>query len=73
LRKGLTFVYLCVESHGFSIDSFTMAAGREVGGAGMAYNGAPARIPGVIEVEEYDLGGKGVAYSDSTANNINGV
>lgn len=50
-----------------------MSTASETGKAGMPYNGAPAAIPGVIEAEEYDLGGKGVAYSDTTPKNIYGV
>ena len=32
-----------------------------------AYNGIVHPIPGTIQVEEYDLGGNGVAYNDGTA------
>ncbi|CAN0537893.1 unnamed protein product, partial [Scytosiphon promiscuus] len=73
LKAGLAFIYLCVESHGFSIDSFTMSTASETGKTGMTYNGAPAVIPGVIQAEEDDLGGKGEAYSDTTPKNIYGV
>ncbi|CAN0576997.1 unnamed protein product, partial [Laminaria digitata] len=40
---------------------------------GRPYGGTPATIPGVIQAAEFDLGGEGVAYSDSTAGNIQGV
>lgn len=40
---------------------------------GGPYGGVPATIPGVIQVAEFDLGGEGVGYSDSTAGNIQGV
>jgi aryl-phospho-beta-D-glucosidase BglC (GH1 family) len=33
------------------------------------YSGTPFPIPGKIEAERYDLGGRGVAYSDATAGN----
>lgn len=33
------------------------------------YNGVAAAIPGTIEAEEFDFGGKGVAYSDNEAKN----
>ncbi len=42
------------------------------GGSQQPYLGSPAAIPGVIEVENYDLGGKGVAYNDKTAGNTGG-
>ncbi len=34
------------------------------------YLGAPASIPGIIQAENYDLGGEGSAYHDTTAGNI---
>lgn len=33
------------------------------------YSGSRISIPGTVEVEEYDLGGLGVAYADNTAGN----
>lgn len=36
------------------------------------YSGSPAGIPGIIEVEEYDLGGDGVAYNDTSNGNSGG-
>lgn len=43
-----------------------------VKGNGTAYNGSPINLPGVVEAEEYDLGGEGVAYHDSDPRN-NGI
>jgi beta-glucanase (GH16 family) len=37
------------------------------------YRMAPARVPGVIEAEDYDLGGQGVAYNDANNNNNGGA
>ena len=37
------------------------------------YAGAPAKVPGTIEAEDYDLGGPGVGYYDSDAENSGGV
>ena len=37
---------------------------------GTPYGGAPVAVPGTLHAENYDLGGQGVAYSDSDANNI---
>ena len=34
------------------------------------FNGTAASIPGTIEAEEFDYGGKGVAYSDSDSTNL---
>ena len=33
------------------------------------FSGSRIEIPGTVEVEEYDLGGQGTAYSDNTAGN----
>lgn len=35
--------------------------------------GTPAALPGTIEAENYDLGGEGVAYHDTTAGNSSGA
>ena len=37
------------------------------------YTGTPIALPGTIEFENYDAGGEGVAYHDSTAGNAGGV
>lgn len=37
------------------------------------YHGTPAPVPGVIQAEDYDLGGEGVAYHDTTAGNSGGA
>ncbi|WP_052292252.1 PKD domain-containing protein [Methanosphaerula palustris] len=39
---------------------------------GSAYNG-PHTIPGTLQAEDYDLGGEGVAYHDTTLGNEGGV
>jgi hypothetical protein len=39
---------------------------------GLPYGGTPARIPGKIEAENYDLGGEGVAYHDVSPGNTGG-
>ena len=36
---------------------------------GSAYKGVAATVPGVIEAEEFDEGGEGVGYSDTTSGN----
>ncbi|MFZ9023684.1 MAG: carbohydrate-binding protein [Anaerohalosphaeraceae bacterium] len=37
------------------------------------FYGTPMAIPGVIEAEDFDYGGEGVAYHDTDAGNIGGV
>jgi beta-glucanase (GH16 family) len=36
------------------------------------YGGTPAKVPGTIEVENFDLGGQGLAYYDSDTQNSGG-
>ncbi|CAN0304217.1 unnamed protein product [Ascophyllum nodosum] len=43
------------------------------GSSGSAYEGSAAAIPGTIEVERFDYGGEGIAYSDTDAGNNGGV
>lgn len=40
---------------------------------GRPFGGFAATVPGLIEAEEFDLGGEGVAYSETTARNIGNV
>jgi hypothetical protein len=41
--------------------------------AGMPYGGAPATVPGIIQAENFDLGGEGLGYHDVTAGNDGGA
>lgn len=38
-----------------------------------AFGGVAPTVPGLIQAEEFDEGGQGVAYSDTTAGNRKGV
>lgn len=38
-----------------------------------AFDDVPVTVPGIIEAEEFDTGGEGVGYSDTTEGNRNGV
>jgi hypothetical protein len=42
------------------------------GGTSTPYGGTPAPVPGTIEAENFDEGGQGVAYYDTTAGNTGG-
>lgn len=37
------------------------------------FHGTPHKIPGVIEAEDFDLGGEGLGYHDADARNITGI
>lgn len=42
-------------------------------GSPTPYSGTPVNLPGKVEAENYDRGGEGVAYHDTTAGNSSGV
>jgi hypothetical protein len=42
-------------------------------GGSTPYNGTPAALPGTVQSENYDAGGEGVAYHDTTSGNSGGV
>jgi hypothetical protein len=50
----------------------TVGAGGNGGGCvgQCPFQGTPIALPGVIEAEDYDLGGSRIAYSDTTPGNI---
>ena len=41
--------------------------------SGTPYSGTPAAVPGTIQAENYDTGGEGVAYHDTTSGNSGGA
>jgi hypothetical protein len=47
--------------------------GSSGGGAQGPFGGSPRAIPGLIQAEDYDTGGEGVAYHDTTAGNSGGA
>lgn len=50
----------------------TRTTSRDGDGEQVPFDGSTASIPGRIQVEEFDEGGPGVAYSDSDASNTGG-
>lgn len=67
LNAGSTSIWLCVLGPGLNLDSFTMTPTEG------PYGGVAATVPGLIEAEEFDYGGEGVAYTETTEGNIRGV
>lgn len=43
------------------------------GSASTPFTGMPVALPGVVQAEEFDAGGQGIAYADTTAGNSGGV
>lgn len=72
-----TVIWLCVESKSFNIDYFTISKTGVVDPdeppTPDPYGGVAPPVPGVIQAEEFDFGGEGVGYSDSTDGNTKGV
>jgi hypothetical protein len=52
----------------------TSAGGGSGGGGGglTPFSGAPAQLPGTVKAENFDNGGEGVAYHDTSAGNSGG-
>ncbi len=46
--------------------------GTAAGGGEQPFGGAPHAVPGTIQAEDYDLGGEGIGYHDTTAGNSGG-
>jgi hypothetical protein len=46
-------------------------AGAEIPVSQVSYIGVPHTLPGIIQTEDYDIGGPGVAFADSTLENEN--
>lgn len=61
LNKGTHILRFYVAKNGFNIDYIQIARAFQA-----PYNSTPFAIPGLIEAEEFDLGGQGVAYEDTT-------
>jgi phosphatidylserine/phosphatidylglycerophosphate/cardiolipin synthase-like enzyme len=53
--------------------SFTTGAGTGGGGGSGPYTGSPVPLPGTIQAENFDNGGSGIAYNDTTSGNAGGV
>jgi lysophospholipase L1-like esterase len=69
LPAGQQVLTVFQDTGGYNLNSltFTSAASGEA-----PFGGSPAPIPGTIQIENYDLGGEGVAYHDSEVANQGG-
>jgi hypothetical protein len=73
LSSGRHFVRLVLDKNGSTglTGNFNWIAVRFTGST--PYSGSPIALPGKIEAENYDRGGEGVAYHDTTAGNNTGL
>lgn len=73
---GVNFTTLNSAQAGAGSSSSGSSGGSSGGGTSSAstpFTGTPIPLPGRIEAENYDLGGEGVAYSDTTPGNSGGA
>jgi len=78
LGAGTQLMTLYADTAGYNIDSVTVtsAGGGSVvtGPSGLSpYGGSPAPVPGTIQAENFDNGGEGVAYHDTSGGNNGGA
>ncbi len=55
-----------------NFDSIQFTSSAPPSGTSTPYLGAPATVPGVVQVENFDNGGEGIAYHDTSAANEGG-
>ena len=70
LNAGEHTLRLVVNRGGFNVDSIT--AIKHVNLVQSAFSGSAVSIPGVIQAEDYDLGGPSIAYHDRSDGNAFG-
>jgi hypothetical protein len=76
LPAGAHIVTLAIDANGSSgtaADINWLAFSSSAGGGSTPYTGTPIALPGRIEAENYDKGGEGTAYRDTTAGNSGGA
>src|SRR5215467_5163187 len=79
LGAGTQLMTLYADTAGYNIDSVTITSNSGGGGATPStsslspYSGSPASVPGTIQAEDFDNGGEGVAYHDTTGGNSGGA
>ncbi len=66
VSAGQHILRLSIDAGGYLIDSISVVTLQT------PYGGTAAAVPGVIQVENYDNGGEGIAYHDTTATNDGG-
>ena len=78
LGAGTQQLTLYADTAGYNIDSVSISSSG--GGSPAAsnaalgpYSGSPASVPGTIQAEDFDNGGEGVAYHDTTGGNSGGA
>jgi hypothetical protein len=73
LAAGKQMLTLRADAGQFNVDSIVVASAASSTTSPTPYGGTAAAIPGTIQAENFDNGGKGVAYSDTTSGNSGGA
>lgn len=74
LNAGPQVMRLQVDAGSFNVDYFDIQPESPPPPSGQSpYGGTAWALPGVIEAENYDLGGSGVAYNDTTTGNAGNI
>jgi endonuclease/exonuclease/phosphatase family metal-dependent hydrolase len=82
IGAGTQLMTLYADTAGYNIDSVTITPNNGGGAATPSsssssslspYYGSPASVPGTIQAEDFDNGGEGVAYHDTTPGNTGGA
>jgi endonuclease/exonuclease/phosphatase family metal-dependent hydrolase len=71
LGAGMQQMTLLFDTGGMNLQYARVTAVASVG-APSPFSGSPAPVPGTIEAENFDNGGEGVAYHDTTGGNTGG-
>ncbi|NNE36002.1 MAG: carbohydrate-binding protein, partial [Rhodothermales bacterium] len=71
---GLTYYYRVIAESGLVEESYSYPVRIAVTPwTRSSYNGSPATIPGMIEAEDYDIGGERLTYHDTDEANVAGA
>jgi hypothetical protein len=70
LAAGVQIMRVFIESAGYNLNRLTFAA---IASNQNPFGGTARNIPGVVESEDYDTGGQGIAYSDNEPANQGGT
>ncbi len=75
LGAGTQVMTLYADTSGYNLDYVAIAqsGGGAVASGLSPYNGSPSALPGTIQAEDFDNGGEGVAYHDSSSGNTGGA
>jgi Bacterial Ig-like domain (group 2)/Carbohydrate binding module (family 6)/Domain of unknown function (DUF5060)/Secretion system C-terminal sorting domain/Putative collagen-binding domain of a collagenase len=69
LAAGVQVMRVFIESAGYNLNRLTFAT---IASNQNPFGGTARNIPGVVEIEDFDTGGQGIAYSDNEVANQGG-